>query len=263
MITMMRGDTRPDLIAYLYERNGCCPIDMSGLNTTVQVKFREKGEDTNIFSVYAQKVLGGAYGHAMLEWPLFGTDVEPGRYELEFNVNYGHKWVTAYPFVQVKIVGTFGDVSYINDSENAIYRGGRVYLRNLDTNMFHRFSMIGEVPSTLEIDQSNSSLEFDPINEDYDNTSTVFLRLIKGQLYMQSTDADNETWRLLSLTGNPVSTLTLSDKVVHFSMGSPEWNEDDIKVKIVDGKFYMKNTDTGLWHEVQLRGTGVSTISIV
>jgi hypothetical protein len=86
------GDTRPSLEAQLLDENNE-PRNLQGAS----VRFHMEDVDTGSVVVDAEAgILNAQDGRVIYEWQNGDTD-EPGRYEAEFEVDYGNGEVETFP----------------------------------------------------------------------------------------------------------------------------------------------------------------------
>jgi hypothetical protein len=100
-IKLVQGDTKPDIVLSLNDRDTWEYIDLSDPATAVTMKFRKTGTTTILQTIYAIKLTGGlqadgtidetvmtegAGGRVMFSWPQGALDVDPGNYEGEVSI---------------------------------------------------------------------------------------------------------------------------------------------------------------------------------
>lgn len=110
LINLVSGDSRPDLIFQITNRNDGSIVDLVSSAITVFMKFRERGSATTIADITCEKTLPES-GICTLKWPIGTLDVEAGRYEGEVYLNDGGDIQTDFEVVKFKLREGFADVA--------------------------------------------------------------------------------------------------------------------------------------------------------
>lgn len=102
-IRLVHGDTRPQIILSLTDKDTGVAIDVSAAGASVVMKFRAEGTTTVLQTLTATKLTGkvasdgsidysvttpGAGGRVMFSWPAGALSIDPGYYEGEVAVNF-------------------------------------------------------------------------------------------------------------------------------------------------------------------------------
>ncbi len=102
-IKLVQGDTRPQVILSMTDKDTGQPIDVSAAGAFVLMKFRADGSTTILNELMATKLVGqlaedgtidttnstpGAGGRVMFSWPPGALDGEPGYYEGEVSITF-------------------------------------------------------------------------------------------------------------------------------------------------------------------------------
>lgn len=102
-IKLVQGDTRPQIIVSMTDKDTGEPIDVSASGAYVAMKFRADGSTTLLNQITATKLAGrvaedgsidtsnpipGAGGRVMFSWPAGALDLDPGYYEGEVTVYF-------------------------------------------------------------------------------------------------------------------------------------------------------------------------------
>lgn len=99
-INLVQGDDRPSIIGQFIDNNTGAPVNIADPTTSAFMKFREQGESTTLQDITLAKLDGGFTGRFRLDWPPGALDVDDGRYEGEFYINFAGevqtvpRWVT-------------------------------------------------------------------------------------------------------------------------------------------------------------------------
>lgn len=224
-------------------------LNLSASSSSVLCKMRAQDGTTNIFSTYAQKIGDGSAGGVYLAWPFFSTDVDAGDYEIEVTICFGARTATTIDIIPIYIRDQFAYGGLIADDENVLFRGGKLYIRNVDTGSVHGISLTGDTFPTIQVDDgvSESSIS--------STVSSISMRIVDDKLVMFNS-ADS-TWRELSLKGNPVY-FEVGDAIPTLNAGGT----DDIRISTSRGRLMLKNLDTLKWHEVSIVGSSAYTIKV-
>lgn len=274
-IVITQGDTAPGLIIVPFDKyasgygsgvglnvtlnnSGTFPsttpsvtghLDLSATSTSVLCKMRLVSDTTNIFSTYAQKIGDGSDGGVYLAWPFYATDVDEDNYEIEVNICWGARNQTAIDIIPIYIRSQFPYGGLIADDENVLWRGGKLYVRNLDTGSVHGVSISGDTIPTIEVDDGVDASSVST------TVTTVTVRVIDGKLVLFN--PDDSSWRELNLRG-PIVHFEVGDKIQTVNAGGT----DDIRIATSRGRLLLKNLDTLKWHEVSIIGTSAYTIQV-
>ena len=102
-IKLVQGDTRPQIVLSLTDKDSGDPIDVSASGTDVYMKFRAVGSTTILQTFTATKLPGqvaedgsidtsvttpGAGGRVVFGWTTGSLDVSPGYYEGEVSISF-------------------------------------------------------------------------------------------------------------------------------------------------------------------------------
>lgn len=102
-ISLVRGDSKPDIVVNLNDRTTWDYLDVSDASTSVTMKFRKRGTSDVLQTLTADKLTGGlqadgtidttvatpgAGGRVQFSWPVGSLDIDPGYYEGEVSINF-------------------------------------------------------------------------------------------------------------------------------------------------------------------------------
>lgn len=102
-IKLVQGDTLPNIVLAMVDRDTWAPVDVSAVDVTVLMKFRSGRSDDILTTKTATKLTGqllsdgnidesvttpGAGGRVQFSWDIGDLDVDPGLYEGEVSINY-------------------------------------------------------------------------------------------------------------------------------------------------------------------------------
>ena len=279
-ITITQGDSKPDLIIVLFDKQqslsakygvglnvtlnnsvddpSTAPevagaLDLSDAKVSVLARFRSIGATGNQFSVYCSKIDSGSTGGVLMKWPIFGTEVDAGDYEIEITVFWGIRSQTSVDTIPVYIQEQFNYGGKIADDEDVRFVDGKLYLRNWDTNNINALIALGSDEDRYIYVSDGEALPDHSVDPE-----TVTVKIVSGALYLYNDD--EEKWQQLSLHDD--------SGIPYFELGEKELQLDSstsesIQIATCAGKFYVKNLDTGKWHNVRIRGIdGTQSIEV-
>jgi hypothetical protein len=95
-IKLVRNDNRPYIRLTLTSSIDGTPIDVSAVDTDVNVYFRAVGTTTVLTTLVCSKPNGGADGVVQFSFPNGALDVPAGSYEGEIEISFGGSLQTIY-----------------------------------------------------------------------------------------------------------------------------------------------------------------------
>ena len=266
-------------------------LDLSDPNVSVLCQFRRADSQTNIFSVYAQKITvpppvtnpptppsPGKEGGVYLTWPFFSTDIDIGNYEIECIVFWGVRNQTCYDRIPIWINEQFGPGALIADDQNASWIGGNIYIRNTDTGSVHGLSISGTIsvitladgvavntlpnaypmPPTYTQNNNSSQLSTNPTSYPPSPWPGPYVRPTQPVSLVSVRVVDGQLF-FLNPTDNYWHRMYLSGSPSKFTIDPAILTMDSSGADIISvatraGKFLMKNLDDQTWHEITITG---------
>jgi hypothetical protein len=106
-IKLVQGDNLPYIKLTLSDPTSGAPINLSDVEITVRVYFREAGSETILSTITCEKVNGGTGGQVRFNFADGVLDVEPGPYEGEVEVDFDGQTQTVYEVLKFNVRSQF------------------------------------------------------------------------------------------------------------------------------------------------------------
>lgn len=110
LITLVSGDSRPDLVFQVINRNNGEVVDLTEASIMVFMKFRARSSSVTLADIACEKT-DPESGICTLKWPIGVLDVVAGRYEGEVYLNDDGDVQSDYVLQRFKIRAGFADVT--------------------------------------------------------------------------------------------------------------------------------------------------------
>jgi hypothetical protein len=107
VIRLVKGNSKPDIVATLTDDTTGSPIDLSSGTTTVTIKFRASNTTTVLSTISTNKVSGGATGQVQFDFSGGVLNVNPGMYEGEVNIDFNGAIQTVYDLMKFRVRDSF------------------------------------------------------------------------------------------------------------------------------------------------------------
>lgn len=110
LIHLVSGDTRPDLVFQVTNKNNGRVVDLTSSSISVFMKFRATHSVTTLADIACEKT-DPESGECTLKWPTGTLDVAAGRYEGEVYLNDGGDVQSDFEIQKFKLRDGFADVT--------------------------------------------------------------------------------------------------------------------------------------------------------
>lgn len=107
VIRLVKGNSKPDIVATLTDDTTGSAIDLSSGTTTVTIKFRASNTTTVLSTISTNKVGGGATGQVQFDFSGGVLNVTPGMYEGEVNIDFNGAIQTVYDVMKFRVRDSF------------------------------------------------------------------------------------------------------------------------------------------------------------